>query len=435
MTDTLPDGVRLLNSVSANGAPVAYTADGGILVAKLGDIAVGETLKVKYEVLVLEEAAGTTLKNTVVLSGKDGSTTSKTDVPVAVPTTPSLSGPYVTKEADKVTAKVGSTATAADKRVTYTVSIGNGNGNKKTWEDVVFTDVLDDGLMKLVYDAIYVDGVRLNRNQFTYRNDCLTTALGDIPHDRAREVKFTVEFMSDAGKKSFQNTATATGRIDGEKIWRSGEAPIVQITDDRGPTDRHYAIFHGTDRGLWNPNRNLYLSELATTAYRVMTNDYQTALQQASGKGHVSDYVSDHFGTEVSYIVGAGILSSDEFEPTGSMTQGKDYDVQGPAEDPIYFLYATRDQIGRVLENLFGNNYGISGTGYMTRLDMAKLYCAIQGRDIDPNYQDAVADGMKIDTFPDAPGNATVIEVSNTHAYMIDSSYGNEIWVINEKMK
>lgn len=147
----------------------------------------------------------------------------------------------------------------------------------------------------------------------------------------------------------------------------------------------------------------------------------------------MSEYVANHFSSEVSYIVGAGILNSNEFIPASGMVQGKDYAVQGSEADPIYLVYATRDQIGRVLESLFGSNYGISGPGYMTRLDMAKLYCAIQGRDTDPNYQNAAAAGLKVDTFPDARGNGTVIEVSNTHDYMLDS-YGNETWVYNEKM-
>ena len=115
------------------------------------------------------------------------------------------------------------------------------------------------------------------------------------------------------------------------------------------------------------------------------------------------------------------------------MTEDKDYDVVGTAENPLYQVYATRDQIGRVLQSLYGSNYGVSGSGYMTRLDMAKLYCMIQGRDQNPNYQAAVAAGMAIDIFLDS-NDPTIVEVSNTHAYTIDS-YGNETWVINDKMK
>ena len=86
-----------------------------------------------------------------------------------------------------------------------------------------------------------------------------------------------------------------------------------------------------------------------------------------------------------------------------------------------------------MLQYLFGSNYGISGNGYMTRLELARLYCQIQGRDTDPNYQAAKAEGMKVQTFPDCPNNSLVIEVSNTHVYTMDD-YGSETWVYNEKM-
>ena len=95
--------------------------------------------------------------------------------------------------------------------------------------------------------------------------------------------------------------------------------------------------------------------------------------------------------------------------------------------------YATRDQVGRVLQAIFGNDYGVQGSGYMSRLELATVYCAVQGRDTNPNYQNATAAGMKIQTFTDARNNGTVIEVSNSHDFMIDS-YGNETWVYNDRL-
>ena len=170
---------------------------------------------------------------------------------------------YVEKDADKVTAKVGPDATVTDRRVTYTIVAKNETKDKSVWEDVVFTDVLDAGLMAPVSDAIYVDGVRLNTNQFTYRNNCLTIELGDIAAGKSKEVRFTVQFKNDAGGKTFMNMATCTGMLDGEKAFDQDEAPVVQIVDDGGPTEVHYAIFHGTANGdgtpsgKWDPNRNV----------------------------------------------------------------------------------------------------------------------------------------------------------------------------------
>ena len=409
MTDTLPDGVRLLNSVSANGAPVAFTADNGVLTAKLGNIAPGETLKVRYEVLVLEEAAGTTLRNTVVLSGPGGSSTSKVEVPVEVPEKPDDNDPllpeekinyYANKDINKTTVKVGPGVSAADRQVTYTIHVGN-DSSEKTWEDVVLADVLDPGMVTLITDSIYIDGVRLNANQWAYRSGILTIELGDIQHGKEVEVKFNLEFKRDAGNKRYENIVTATGTIDGQKVRATAKAPIVQILDDGITTDIHHGIFYGcadsqgSFSGEWQPNRNIFIYELATTA-----------------------------------IVGAGILSSNEFLPSGGMVEGKDYVTRGSEDDPVYNVYATRDQVGRVLKAVFGSDYGVHGSGYITRLEMESIYCMIQGRDTTPNYQEARAAGMFIQDFVDARGNNLVTEVSHTHDYVKDS-YGHEVWVYN----
>ena len=441
ITDTLPDGVRLLNSVSANGAPVAFTADNGVLTAKLGNIAPGETLKVRYEVLVLEEAAGTTLKNTVVLSGPGGSSTSKVEVPVEVPEKPDNNDPllpgekYINKDVNKTTVKVGPGVKAEDRRVTYTVKVGN-DSSKKTWEDVVLTDVLDSSMVTLISDSIHVDGVRLNSNQWARRDGVLTIELGDIQYGKEVEVRFDLEFKRDAGNKRYENIATATGTIDGQKVWASAAAPIVQVLDDGITSDIHYGIFYGCAdsqgnfSGEWQPNRNIYIYELATTAYRIMTNDSKNGLLQTSGKGYVSDYIANHYSIETTAIVGAGILSSNEFLPSSGMVEGKDYITLGSEEDPVYNVYATRDQVGRVLKAVFGSDYGVHGSGYITRLEMASIYCTIQERDTTPNYREAQAAGMFIQDFIDARGNNLVTEVSHTHDYMKDS-YGHETWMYN----
>lgn len=104
----------------------------------------------------------------------------------------------------------------------------------------------------------------------------------------------------------------------------------------------------------------------------------------------------------------------------------------GEPEDPLYAIYATRDQIGRVFRALFGDNYGVSGSGFMSRLDLAKMFCTIQGRDTDPDYQQAQSAGLVVDTFTDT-SEGVVVETSNTHDYIKDS-YGNETWVLNNAL-
>lgn len=104
----------------------------------------------------------------------------------------------------------------------------------------------------------------------------------------------------------------------------------------------------------------------------------------------------------------------------------------GDEEDPTYKIYATRDQIGRVFKALFGDDYGVSSSGFMSRLDLAKMFCTIQGRDTDPDYQQAQSAGLVVDTFTDT-SEGVVVETSNTHDYIKDS-FGNETWVLNNAL-
>lgn len=69
----------------------------------------------------------------------------------------------------------------------------------------------------------------------------------------------------------------------------------------------------------------------------------------------------------------------------------------------------------------------------MSRLDLAKMFCTIQGRDTDPDYQQAQSAGLVVDTFTDT-SEGVVVETSNTHDYIKDSN-GNETWVLNNTLK
>lgn len=440
LTDTLPAGVRLLNSVTANGEPVAFAVNGKTLTARLGNIDIGETLTVRYEVLVLEEAAGTTLRNTAVLAGDNGDSSTSEDVKVPDDNTGLLPNEQidVKKDVDKTLATVGPGTSPEDRQVTYTVTLKNDSASKETWENVIFTDVIDTKYATLISDSIYKNGVRVDSPNWVFENQKLTMEIGDIPYGQEVIVKFTIEFKTDAGDKTYINTATGTGTINGEKKWDYGDAPAVQVKPSQVISQVHYAIFHGVGdehgnpTGTWNPGRNVYLNEIAIAAYRIMTNDGQLAIQ-GSGEGYVSDYVSDHYDIAVSYLVQAGVLNSDEFDPTKSgLIEGEDYVAMGDEEDPTYMIYATRDQIGRVFKSLFGDDYGVTGGGFMSRLDLAKMFCQIQGRDTDPNYKEAQAAGLIVETFTDTD-EGVVIETSNTHDYVKDS-YGNETWVLNNAL-
>ena len=245
-------------------------------------------------------------------------------------------------------------------------------------------------------------------------------------------IRFSVEFRENAGGKNYKNHAYASGTMDGKEKTGKGDAPIVQVSSGSDVSGIHYAIFHGSNDGNWLPSRELFTEELATTAYRILTNDYQMALQKKNTTT-IPSFMSK-FSTESQYMVGAGVISADAFD-LSKMTKDVDYVyIGGPVGGEKYGVFASRDQIGQVLKNLFGSDYGIRGSGRMTRLEYAKLLCSIQGRDTVPNWLNAYRQGLSIDRFPDDNNNATIIEVSNTHDYTTDS-HGNETWVLNSSLK
>ena len=435
MSDTLPAGVQVVGGVSADGEPLAFTTDGGVLTAKIGNLGIGESMTIKYQVLVLPEAAGTTLRNSVVFTGKDGnnsSSTTTTTVPKDNTNRPdgvNPGGVTVTKDVSKTL--VNLSGNTEDKRVEYTVTAKN-ESTSDTWEDVILTDVLDYTYVTLLNDTVYVDNSRLSSNQFVFQNQTLRIELGDIAPGKQKVVRFSVEFRENAGGKNYENHAYASGTMDGKEKTGKGDAPIVQVSSGSDVSGIHYAIFHGSNDGNWLPSRELFTEELATTAYRILTNDYQMALQKKNTTT-IPSFMSK-FSTESQYMVGAGVISADAFD-LSKMTKDVDYVyIGGPVGGEKYGVYASRDQIGQVLKNLFGSDYGIRGSGRMTRLEYAKLLCSIQGRDTNPNWLNAYRQGLSIDRFPDDNNNATIIEVSNTHDYTTDS-HGNETWVLNNSLK
>ena len=77
--DTLPAGVKLVGNVYLDDKVALHKLSGNALSVLVGDLAAGESMTVTFDVQVLDTAAGTTLQNSVNVSGDNGSGTA-TDV-------------------------------------------------------------------------------------------------------------------------------------------------------------------------------------------------------------------------------------------------------------------------------------------------------------------------------------------------------------------
>ena len=85
--DTLPAGVKLIGNVYLDGKVALHKLSGNALSMMVGDLAAGESVTVSFDVQVLDTAVGTTLQNSVDVSGDNGSGTA-TDDGVTVPEEP-----------------------------------------------------------------------------------------------------------------------------------------------------------------------------------------------------------------------------------------------------------------------------------------------------------------------------------------------------------
>src|SRR5699024_5027920 len=142
-------GVKLIGNVYLDGKVALHKLSGNALSVLVGDLAAGESMTVTFDVQVFDEAAGTTLQNSVTVSGDNGSGTATDDgvtVPEVEPQNPTdPTGFYVTKDVDKTVVDVSKGAASEQKTATFTITVGN-NG-KETWKNVVLKDMLDTSVV------------------------------------------------------------------------------------------------------------------------------------------------------------------------------------------------------------------------------------------------------------------------------------------------
>ena len=416
MTDTLPTGVKLVGGVYINNEFALYTLNGNALSVLVGDLEPGEAAEITFDVQVLDTAANTTVTNVAVLGGDNGSGTA-TDNGVTVPKMErdpnETTDFFVTKEVDKTVVNVGNNLAEA-KQATFTITVGN--HSNETWKRVVLKDTLDTSLVTpMLKNNVYVDGVLNDKWSFT--NKVFTLELGDIAPNESHVVKFTVEFKSDAGGKSYVNLATGTG----DNGYAVGEAPEIEIiapTDDP-PTDIHYQLFNGYGDGLWRPNDRVSLQEACTVVYRLIANGGNTWLPR--GTTTVPKYQYD-IPEEAKYFVSIGVLPASAFDTT-RMDEGDDYEINYTISKNGYLrIWATSGQLNTLVNYVTKTNAGLSGD--VSRLTFAKVICQLTGRDTSP---DTSGYSGNLRTWADAP-SSIVTEVSHQHDFIMDSDH-NEYWI------
>ena len=126
-----------------DGKSAEHSFKDGVLSVPVGDIAAGQTVTVTFKATVNNDMYNQTIYNTAVAEGKngivkdeDGNETGKyEDTDDGVYINKGDTVPYVTKAADKASAKVGD-------KLTYTVTLGNAEGAAYEIENAAMTDVI-----------------------------------------------------------------------------------------------------------------------------------------------------------------------------------------------------------------------------------------------------------------------------------------------------
>lgn len=418
--DTLPVGVKLVGNVYLDGKVALHKLSGNALSVLVGDLAAGESMTVTFDVQVLDIAAGTTLQNSVTVSGDNGSGTATDDgvtvpeVELQNPTDPT--GFYVTKDVDKTVVNVSKGAADEQKTATFTITVGN-NG-KEPWKNVVLKDTLDTSVVTpVLQDNVYVDGI-LN-SKWSVADKVFTLELGDIAPGAFHEVKLTVQFKADAGGKTYVNYATGAGD-NGNATGQSPEVEIISSVDE-SVTDIHYQLFNGYADGKWRPGDRISLQEACTVAYRLIANGGNTWLER--GSVTVPDYEYT-IPEEAKYFVSIGVLPASVFDTT-QMTEDTDYEVNYDITENGYLrIWATAAQLNALVKYVTGTNAGVSGD--VSRLTFAKVICQLTGRDTSP---DTTGYSGNIQYYPDVASSVDLVtEVSHEHDYMLDAD-GNEYWI------
>ena len=463
LRDTLPSGMRLVNTVFVNGTAVVWDYHNDDIEVQLGDIDPGQTVEVSYEAMVTTSAAGT-LKNVALARGENGQATDSTTVQ-AMGRTPGEypAQGYVEKTGNKTTVDL----TSGDTNVTYTVKVGNEALASVNWDNVVFSDFIDSNSVSLVTDSVKLDGKKISKGSGYYlrsvgRSQNLVIDLGSIAPGEEHEIQFTFNILGNASSyDDYENIAVAEGTYtdpdDGKTYPLSAEGKYsVSLYGTPVASGIHLQLFQGTQEAEDGPimfwpsaspkYRAINTHDACRTVYRSMTEKARRELLQAAGGQAALDRLSDEaqaMDKEIQFFIALGAAQDYEFNRKDPRNvEGEDYlsytwTWKSGSTSSIYSMPATRNFLGRILTAVGLDPAGKTGYSYSSndktnvtsRLQWAEELCDIFGRDKNPD-----TNGLPVRQYTDLQGLSVkqlgiINEVSNWHTYTMDSE-GHETWEI-----
>lgn len=203
MSDAIPAGMDFVDgSVQLDGVTTKYSFDHAsrTLTVPLGSIAPATEKMVTFSVTVNDAAYGQTIYNTAIMTGDNIPDTEGKDDGVSIGD--GKARPSIEKTADKYAASVGD-------KITYTITLSNGETATVPVQNAVVTDVLPDGLT-FEYGSVMVDGSTTSSYTYEQASRLLTVGVGSIDPDTRRTVSFVATVNEDAYNTTIQNLATLT---------------------------------------------------------------------------------------------------------------------------------------------------------------------------------------------------------------------------------
>lgn len=406
ISDVLPEGTTFCHgSIYINGKSADYTYANQAISINAGNIAPGESVTVKFNVMVQAAAAGKKIYNVAYITSANHDQLIVTDEGVTVPAETfggdDENSVYGSKTADKISVKTGDL-------ITYTIVAGNSNQNDFTWYDVHMYDILDTGLSKIIIDSVTIDGRKAVKSEYSFSAGQLVVKLGTLEPGQEATVTFKVRVTSEASGELISNTATLKGSNASGGTYNTAvriklETDIPAESEDENElSDIHRALFIGFEDGEWKPSEHLTRAQLAMIYFRMITKATVTSTKT------VSDVSPDFWAyREIQYALSKNLLT-----------------LNGGAFRPDD--KCTRADLGRLFNFIYGNDYGYNTSDYISRINAARAIVDNSSR-----HKGPITNGVSLPTFTDITTTYDyywiVMEVSTDHDWYLDSA-GKEYW-------
>lgn len=217
-----------------------YMFENSILSVPVGNIAPGEYVVITFKALILNSAAGLTVRNTAIAIGDNGQAGGGGDTDAGCPCDPddpstpcesdcedcecpgggpgdcSTETEVAPTERDQDGTKTANiNAVDPDGIITYTITATNPAGSPHAWYDVIIIDRIPHDVGVFRAGTVTIDGVAATSDQWTfgqYDPETLVVALGNIAPGTTVTVTFEVRVLNDMAGQTLTNEARIEGR-------------------------------------------------------------------------------------------------------------------------------------------------------------------------------------------------------------------------------